>query len=63
MQHSDLRWIKGPEAAIEKLPERSDAIIVRDSRNGYAALFSTSFFVRFYAEKYPELRFVTFGQE
>jgi len=63
MPHTHLRWIKGPESAIDKLPERSEAIIARDSRNGWVALFSTSFFLKYYAEKYPELRFLEFGQE
>ncbi len=63
MPHSHLRWIKGSDAAIRKLPERNDAIIARDSRNDWAALFGTSFFLKYYAEKYPELRFVEFGQD
>ncbi|NCP85803.1 MAG: peptide chain release factor 3 [Anaerolineae bacterium CG_4_9_14_3_um_filter_57_17] len=60
MPHTHLRWIKGPEAAIEALPERNDAIIARDSRNDWVALFSSAFFCKYYAEKYPELRFVEF---
>lgn len=63
MAHTHLRWIKGPETAIEKLPERSEVIIARDVRNNWVALFSTTFFLKYYAEKYPELRFVEFGQE
>jgi peptide chain release factor 3 len=63
MPHTHLRWIKGPEAAIEKLPERSEAIIARDSRNGWVALFSTSFYLKYYIEKNPELRFLELGQE
>ncbi|PKN91419.1 MAG: peptide chain release factor 3 [Chloroflexi bacterium HGW-Chloroflexi-6] len=62
MPHTDLRWIKGPESAIEKLPERSEAIIARDARNNWVALFNGSFFMRYYAEKYPDLRFAAFGE-
>jgi peptide chain release factor 3 len=63
MPHTDLRWIKGPESAIEKLPERTEAIIARDLRDNWVALFSTSFFLRYYTEKYPDLRFLAFGEE
>ncbi len=63
MPHTFLRWIKGPEASIEKLPERSEAIIARDSRGLWVILFSTAFFVKYYAEKYPDLRFIEVGQE
>lgn len=63
MSHSHLRWIKGPEAVIEKLPNRTDAVIARDSRNGWVALFNSSFYLKYYAEQYPELRFVDLGQD
>ncbi len=63
MTHTHLRWIKGPETAIESLPERNDAILARDSHNAWVALFSSAFFLKYYGEKYPELRFVEFGQE
>lgn len=63
MPHTHLRWIKGPEAVIENLPERSDAMIIRDSHNAWVALFSSAFFLKYYGEKYPELRFVEFGQD
>jgi peptide chain release factor 3 len=62
MPHTDLRWIKGPDAAIEKLPERSEAIIARDPLNRWVALFNGSFFLRYYAEKFPDLRFAAFGE-
>jgi peptide chain release factor 3 len=58
LPHVALRWIKGPQAAIDKLPNRGEVIIARDSRDGWAALFSTTFFLKHYAEKNPELRFV-----
>lgn len=63
MTHTHLRWIKGPEAVIESLPERNDAILARDSHNAWVALFGSAFFLKYYGEKYPELRFVEFGQE
>ncbi|MHB8778599.1 MAG: peptide chain release factor 3 [Anaerolineales bacterium] len=58
LPHVFLRWIKGTDKAVESLPNRSEAIIARDSRNEWAALFSTPFFLKYYAEKHPELQFV-----
>jgi peptide chain release factor 3 len=63
MPHTDLRWIAGAEADIEALPERSEAIIARDLRGRWVALFNGSFFLRYYAEKFPALRFLGFGEE
>ncbi len=61
MAHSHLRWIRGPESAIEALPDRSDAIIGRDSQQRYVALFSSNFFLNYYGEKNPDLKFVEYG--
>jgi peptide chain release factor 3 len=58
LPHVLLRWIKGADADVENLPNRSEAIIARDSRNEWVALFSTPFFLKHYTEKHPELRFV-----
>jgi peptide chain release factor 3 len=63
MPHTDLRWIKGVESAIEKLPDRTEAIIGRDTHDNPVALFNSPFYLRYYAEKYPELKFVAFGEE
>ncbi len=63
MPHTHLRWIKGPESAIEKLPNRSEAMITRDLRDNWVALFVNSSFLKYYVEKYPELRFIAFGEE
>jgi peptide chain release factor 3 len=58
LPHVLLRWIKGADADVESLPNRSEAMIARDSRNQWVALFSTPFFMKYYAEKHPKLRFV-----
>jgi peptide chain release factor 3 len=58
LPHVLLRWIKGADADVEALPNRSEAMIARDSRNDWVALFSTPFFLKHYTEKHPELRFV-----
>jgi peptide chain release factor 3 len=62
LPHVLLRWIKGPDALIESLPNRSEVMIARDSRNEWVALFSTPFFLKYYAEKNPELSFVDITQ-
>jgi len=62
LPHVLLRWIKGPDALVEKLPNRSEVMIARDSHNEWVALFSTPFFLKYYAEKNPELSFVDITQ-
>lgn len=63
MPHTDLRRIKGPESAIEKLPERSEVLVARSAHDQFVALFNGSFFLRYYAEKYPDLRFLAYGED
>jgi peptide chain release factor 3 len=63
MAHAHLRWIKGPDSTIEKLPDRSDAIIAKDSADRYVALFSSNFFLNYYGEKNPDLKFVEYGRD
>ncbi len=58
LPHTLMRWIKGTDAAMGNLPHRSEVIVARDSRNDWVALFSTPFFLKYYAEKNPELAFV-----
>lgn len=58
LPHILMRWIRGEDADVEKLPNRGEAIIARDSRDEWVALFSSTFFLKHYSDKYPELRFV-----
>ena len=58
LNHVLMRWIKGADAAVEKLPNRGEVIIARDSRDKWVALFSSAFFLKHYTEKYPDLKFV-----
>lgn len=58
LPHVLLRWIKGTDKAIEELPNRSEVIIARDSRDAWVALFSTPFFLKYFAEKNPDVKFV-----
>lgn len=58
LPHVLMRWIRGGDAEVEKLPNRGEVIIARDSRDEWVALFNSTFFLKHYSEKYPELRFV-----
>ncbi|MBI5352552.1 MAG: peptide chain release factor 3 [Chloroflexi bacterium] len=58
LPHVLMRWIKGEDADIEKLPNRGEVTIARDSRDGWVALFSSTFFLKHYTEKNPNLSFV-----
>jgi peptide chain release factor 3 len=58
LPHVMMRWIKGPETAIQNITQRSEVIIARDSREEWAAIFSTPFFMKYFIDKNPDLRFV-----
>ncbi len=58
LPHILMRWIKGADDVIEKLPNRGEVMIARDARDEWVALFSSTFFLKHYTEKNPELRFV-----
>ncbi len=51
------RWIEGPESVSQGLPERYDVLLARDNRERLVGLFISPFFLKFYTEKYPELKF------
>ena len=62
MPHTLLRWIKGADEDIEALQNRPEAILARDSREAWTALFQTPFMLKYYAEKNPNLKFVELGE-
>ena len=62
LPHVMMRWIKGTDKAIEELPSRSEVIIARDSRDGWVALFSTPFFLKYFADKNPDVQFVEISE-
>ena len=53
------RWVRGPEEEIERIPTRSEVILTRDSDEKYVVLFSTPFYLKYTAEKFPKLAFET----
>lgn len=62
LPHVLMRWIKGTDKAIEELPNRAEVIIARDSREGWVALFSTPFFLKYFADKTPDVQFVEISE-
>lgn len=53
------RWVRGPEETILRIPSRSDVILAQDFEENYVALFREPFYLKFTAEKYPDLTFET----
>jgi peptide chain release factor 3 len=51
------RWVSGPEETIQRIGNRNEVVITRDSEDKFVALFSVPFYLRFTAEKFPELEF------
>ncbi|MEW6713230.1 MAG: peptide chain release factor 3, partial [Candidatus Riflebacteria bacterium] len=62
LPHEAIRWASGPEDQIEALSRRSEVIVARDSRDGWAVLFNSAFHLRYFSEKNPELTFVDITQ-
>jgi peptide chain release factor 3 len=56
--HSLVRWVEGPERIAETIQARSEVIVARDAHENLVVLFEAPFYLKLYAEKYPELRFV-----
>jgi peptide subunit release factor RF-3 len=59
LPYNQARWVKGPEEDILRIPSRSDVLVARDSDENYVTLFSSEFYIRYTAEKFPNLRFET----
>ena len=62
LPHEAIRWANGPEDQIEALSKRSEVIVARDSRDGWAVLFNSAFHLRYFSEKNPELTFMEISQ-
>ncbi len=55
------RYVEATEEAFKNLPMRSEVLLARDSQDRKVALFSTTFMLKYYAEKNPELKFHEMG--
>jgi peptide chain release factor 3 len=57
LPHNIARRVRGPAEALKNLPARSEVILARAAKDDLVALFNSEFFVRYYAEKYPQVVF------
>jgi peptide chain release factor 3 len=51
------RWVIGTEEEIERIQTRSEVVVTRDTDEKYVVLFSSPFYLKYTAEKFPKLRF------
>ncbi len=61
MTYSMARWISGPESSLQRISDRSNVLLCLDAHQKYVALFKDPFYLKFAAEKYPDLHFETLG--
>jgi peptide chain release factor 3 len=61
LPHTLVRWLEGPEQAVENLPAQTEAILARDSQDRRVVIFATPFLVKYYSEKYPDVTFKEMG--
>lgn len=61
LPHTLVRWVEGSEAAVESLPAQAEVILARDSQGRTAVIFATSFLLKYYSEKYPDVTFTEMG--
>jgi peptide chain release factor 3 len=54
---TEARYVEGPEKVIDQLPMRNEVLLARNSEGRLLLLFSSSFYLRYYSEKHPELTF------
>jgi peptide chain release factor 3 len=56
---SVVRWVTGPENNILRIADRSNVWLCQDVDQNYVVLFKESFYLKYMAEKNPELKFET----
>jgi peptide chain release factor 3 len=57
LHFTEAHYVEGPEKVIEQLPMRNEVLLARNSEDKLVLLFSSSFYLRYYSEKHPELKF------
>jgi peptide chain release factor 3 len=57
LPHNIARWLRGSEDVLKNIPTRNEVIFTRDIQDRLVALFDSPFYLKYYAEKYPELVF------
>jgi peptide chain release factor 3 len=51
------KLVVGPDVSIRKLPNRTEVLLTMDTKDRLVALFDSPFYLKYYKEKYPELKF------
>ena len=57
LESSAARWVNGPENIILRVADRSHVLLCRDMNQNYVVLFKEPFYVKYTAERFPELKF------
>jgi peptide chain release factor 3 len=58
LSHTLARWIQeADETTLQNFPQREEVVLARDSHQRIVAIFSSPFYLKYYAEKYPKLVF------
>jgi peptide chain release factor 3 len=57
MPHQLSRWVEGPAGLIEELPWSENLLRTRDGEGKLVAVFSAPFYLTYYGDKYPGVRF------
>ena len=58
LPHQLSRWVEGPAALIDQLPWRYGMLRTEDEDGRLVALFSSPHEMTFYADKFPDIRFL-----
>ena len=61
LPHSQVRWVDGPANVAATMPARTEVILAHDFRDDLVAIFSGTFFLKYYIREYPELTFREIG--
>jgi peptide chain release factor 3 len=61
LPHTLARWVEGTDKALSSLPARAEVLLARNSEERMIALFGSSFIMKYYAEKNPEVVFREMG--
>lgn len=61
LPHTLVRLVEGTENAIESLPAQNEALLARDSQDRTVILFTAPFLLKYYSEKYPQVKFKEMG--
>jgi peptide chain release factor 3 len=57
LPYTFARLLTGPEDVIKKLPARNDLLLAQDSHERLVALFTSPFYLNYFTEKFPDLKF------